>query len=327
MSIGEFGEIILPQIPNVKDWYRIKTDWSNRTDREIWKEISFPNERDPIDHHFTSGHILYKCIFDVKHVKKLKLKLNIRHKAALWLNGHFIGESIAYKAKILRAGAFQGPEFISLGSKKFDLTPNLNQGKNVLYILTENLGHNRQVYIYNDIRNPRGILSAKFSKTLNYEKWYISGIDTTTLDQAFNTSGLPGEKFFYHEGKGSEWNLIDGTLTLTPSDQIVWYKTTFSWNLDDNIRLPLRLHLDGRHNVHIYLNGVYIGKYWGAYGPQYDFYLMDGLLKNENLLVLACWTTNLDDLSISIKPYRIRLESGNVDEDGPIFTTEKHIIE
>jgi hypothetical protein len=327
LRIGEFGEKCIPKSPKLKNWSRIKTDWSNNMDRKVWKEINFPDERDPIDHHFTSGHVLYKCIFDINKLEKLKFKLNIRHKAAIWLNGHFIGESIVYKAKILRPGAFQGPEFPSIGSKKFNLTHKLNQGKNVLYILTENLGHNRQVYIYNDIRNPRGILSAKFSKSLNYEKWYISGIDTTTLDQSFNTSGLPGENFLYHQGKGNEWKLIDGSPTLTPDDQIVWYKTSFTWDQEENTRCPLRLHLEGRHNIHIFLNSIYIGKYWGSYGPQHDFYLMDALLQKENILVLACWTSEFDDLNISIKPYKIKVDSGNLDEEGFIFLTNKYIIE
>ena len=60
---GVFGNII--KIPEIafKNWYQIQTDWSNNTSQEIWKEIDFNTERDPIDHHFTSGHVLYKCEF------------------------------------------------------------------------------------------------------------------------------------------------------------------------------------------------------------------------------------------------------------------------
>ena len=94
----------------------------------------------------------------------------------------------------------------------------------------------------------------------------------------------------------------------------------------DNKRIPLRIHLEGKHNVNIFLNGLYIGRYWGDFGPQDDFYIMDKLLKEDNLLVVACWTTKEDDFKISIKPYKIKLDSGNNDENGHDFATIKHEI-
>lgn len=314
------------EIPTIelKKWHYIKTNWSSHP--EIWEEIDIKKEKDPIDHHFTSGHILYKCEFDISRVKKLNLKLNIRNKAAVWLNDNFIGGHNTYSIIYLLPGAKNGPDPTFLGKKKYKLRKVLKSGKNILYILTENLGHSRIPHLVCDIRNPRGIISAKFSKRINIKKWFITGINITELEQAYNTAGLPGEKYGYHLGESEDWIELKGSPSISAKDQILWFKTTFEWNIDDNTRIPLRIHLEGKHNVHIFLNGLYIGKYWGEFGPQHDFYVMDKLLKHENILVLACWTIKDDKFSISIKPYNIKTDSGNIDENGIIFATQKHTI-
>ncbi|MEJ2251063.1 MAG: beta galactosidase jelly roll domain-containing protein [Candidatus Lokiarchaeota archaeon] len=158
---------------------------------------------------------------------------------------------------------------------------------------------------------------------MSLEKWYISGIDVTQLDMPYSTAGLPGEKFNYHLGEGEGWSPVKTKLKISPENQIKWIKTTFDFNLEDSLRFPLRLRIQGKHNAHIFLNGVYIGKYWGRYGPQYNFYLMDGLLFNkENVLTIACWTIEETDISLSIEPYKIEEESGNLNEQGKIFITK-----
>ncbi|MFW9897984.1 MAG: beta-galactosidase [Candidatus Thorarchaeota archaeon] len=321
-----FGnKIKIPDI-SLKNWYEIQTDWSNNMSQEIWKEIDFNNERDPIDHFFTSGHVLYKCEYFTSNEDSINLKINTRHKTAIWLNGHFIGGHQTYNIKTDQPGAMNGNDPPLLGAENYDLSRSLNSDKNVLYIITENLGHNKNFFVLNDVRNPRGILSAEFSKKLKSAKWYIAGIDVTQLEQPYNTSGLPGEKFSFQVGETDQWRKIKGAPTISPNDQIIWYKTQFKWKAEENVIIPLRIHLEGKHNVNIFLNGLYIGRYWGEYGPQHDFYIINKLLKEDNLLVLACWTTKEDNFSISIKPYKINLESGNIDENGIDFAIEKHYV-
>jgi hypothetical protein len=323
---GTFGKNIkIPKI-DLDKWSQIRTDWSNITNPEIWKEIKFNTERDPIDHHFSSGHVLYKCEFLLSHDDSLKLKINIRHKCAIWLNSQFIGGHETYNYKAGQPGAMNGNDSPLLGAQEYDLSQSIKSGINILYIITENLGQNKNFFVINDARNPRGILSAEFSKKLDSEKWYIAGIDVTKLEQPYNTAGLLGEKHSYHFGEGYEWKETEGQPSISPNNQIIWYKTQFNWEIDKNKRIPLRIHLEGKHNVNIFLNGLYIGRYWGEYGPQDDFYIMDKLLKEDNLLVVACWTTNEDDFKISIKPYKIKLDSGNIDENGYDFATIKHEI-
>jgi len=323
---GNFGEkITVPEISLVK-WHKNQADWGNLASSDVWKEINFDTERDPIDHHFTSGHVLYKCEFFVSNEDSLNLKINTRHKSAFWLNGKFIGGQETYSLKAGHPGATDGDDPPLLGAENYDISKSIKKGKNLLYVITENLGHNKNFYVSDDARNPRGILSAEFSKKPEAEKWYISGINVTKLEQPYNTAGLPGEKYSYQLGEGDNWIEIQGQPTISQEDQIIWYKTKFNLQIDENKRIPLRIHLEGKHNVNIFLNSTYIGRYWGSFGPQHDFYLMDKLLKKDNVLILACWTNNKDDFLVSIKPYRIKIDSGNIDEMGTEFATLKHEI-
>lgn len=314
-------------IENLK-WSRFKIDLSSANDAMAWKSIDIETQNDPIDHGFMSGHVIYKCEFDPGTNKAMNLDLNIRHKAAVWLNGKFLGSQKNYTLTALISltspGGINGPDPLFLGTKKYDLAPALKPGEtNQLVVITESLGQNKQFFPLNDVRQPRGILSAKFSKTPTKAQWFISGVDVTTLEDPYSTSGLPGERLGYHEGNGEGWEPID-EISMQPSDQLAWFKATFSWNIADDTWIPLRLHLEGMHNANIYLNGHYIGRYWGEVGPQHDFYLMDKFLQPENTLVLACWTTTDDTFKAEVLPYTIIPSSGNIDPTGAVAATKMY---
>jgi hypothetical protein len=323
---GTFGkDIAVPSIP-FSSWEHHRTDSTN--DADIWKPIDFAKERDPIDHHYMSGHILYKCEFTAPVGPKLNLKLTIRHKAAIWLNGQYIGGHATYGIGILSHGAMAGPDR-SGDAKTYNLAPAIKWGeRNVLFIIVESLGQNKLVWLINDVRCPRGILQAQFSSLIRDAKWFIAGIDVTSLDDPYNTAGLPGEKQSYHLGQGDGWEPCAEPLHVSPSDQIVWFKTQFNWIIAENTRVPLRLHVEGQTNASLFLNGQFIGRYWGEAGPQHDFYLMDGFIQDGvNDLVLACWTTEETSLDVSIRPYKIKPDSGNIDDDaGVVFATNKFTI-
>lgn len=311
--------------PKLRTWKKIKTDWSHADDPPYWRPIAYGINHDPLDHHFACGHVLYKCVFKPS-PGRLMLKLNARHKAAVWVNGRYMGGQSVYHAGMLKRGAMNGPDFRKRGAASYDLSGALREGEeDVLLVLTESLGQSKCFLQINDVRNPRGILTAKFSRRNIKEKWFLAGTDVTLLEEPYNTSGLPGERQ-WRRGFGYGWEPVDGDPTLSPGDQVVWLKNRFDWNPRPDMRFPLRLHLEGKHNLNIYLNGACIGRYWGERGPQHDFYLMDRILqRGRNELVLGCWTTHEDGLTIEIKPYYIRTDSGNIDEKGRLFATERFI--
>ncbi len=322
LKAAELGEeiSIIDLVPS--GWERMKP----ALDKVTWKPIDIQAGRDPIDHGFMCGHVLYKCTFNPGDVKRLTLKLNIRHKVAAWLNGKFIGSHHVYNLATLidplHPGSINGPDPLKLGGRKYDLSRAITPGKdNELIVLVESLGQCKQFFMFSDCRIPRGILSARFSKKLASEKWSIAGTDVTTLNDAYATSGLPGESDALAGGEGVRWESVD-ELALQPNDQVVWFRTTFWWNLPEDAWVPLRLHLEGFHNANIFLNGHYVGRYWGDRGPQHDFFLMDKFLQAENVLVLGCWTATDDSFSAEIKPYTVKADSGNLDEAGTLAATK-----
>nr|MDO8085994.1 beta-galactosidase [Candidatus Sigynarchaeum springense] len=321
LKAAELGEDIDVFDVVLSGWERMKADLGKIS----WQGIDFATQRDPIDHGFMSGHVLYKCTFNPGDANGLTLKLNIRHKAAAWLNGKFVGGHHVYNLAMLidpfHPGSINGPDPLRLGGKTYDLSKAVLPGKeNELLVLVESLGQCKQFFMFNDCRIPRGILSAKFSRKQVGEKWSIAGTDVTKLNDAYSTSGLPGEAEALGV-EGTRWEPVD-ELSLHPDDQVVWFRTSFKWNPPDDAWIPLRLHLEGFHNANIFLNGHYVGRYWGDKGPQQDFYLMDKYLQAENVLVMGCWTTTDDSFSAEIKPYLVKPDSGNIDEAGTLAATK-----
>jgi len=308
-------------------WAARAIHWNAQEWRHIWKPIRLEKERDPLDHLFTSGHVLYRCTFE-RPDPDLFLKLNVRHRATVWFNGTCLGGQVTYGLRVLKAGAKNGPDPIFLGAKRYDLSPHLvRKGTNTLVILTESLGCNRGPGILNDFRNPRGILKAKFSRKVQNEHWEMAGIDVRTLEDVYNTAGLPGEGMGLQHGEGRGWVEMKDPPSPVPEDPLMWYRTTFWWRKEETVRRPLHAHLEGRHSVQLFVNGLYIGRYQGDMGPQHDFYIMDGILKQgENTVVLAVTTCTDDPFTFRIQPYTVDPESGNLDPSGIVFCTKTQIL-
>jgi len=308
-------------------WARFPVRWDAEEFAGFFVPIDIRTRKDPLDHFYTSGHVVYRCRFPCGR-RRLSLKLNIRHRAAIWLNGKCLGGHATYGLGILQAGAKNGPDPAWRGGVKYDLSPSLRPGEaNELIVLVESLGYNRGPGVLNDFRNPRGILSVKFSPRLEQEQWEIGGRDVRALSDPYNTAGLPGEDLGLHEGRGEGWVPLEGSPNLSPDDGLVWYRTAFAWRKDPTVRLPLRARLEGRHSVHLFLNGLYIGRYAGDLGPQHDFYLMDEALRDdENTLALAAYTWSREPFLLRIQPYCIVPSSGNLDETGPVFCTRRETV-
>lgn len=315
----------------IGNWSKLTSKIDDPTFSDYWTRIDY-EQRNPLDHGYFGAYTWYKCVFNPGEVEDLSITINIRNKAGIWLNNQCIGGMVNYSpsdVNLFKPGSMNGPDPSFLGKKKFNLTPYLKKGViNELIILTESLGQPKGFFPMMDTRNPRGLLSAKFSKKVLNVQWYISGVDVTKIENPYNSIGLIEENLDYTNGKAKGWiSVTDSCLKITPNDKLLWYKTSFKYEKGSNIRSPLRIHLEGLVNANIFLNGHYIGRYWGEKGPQHDFYLMDNLVKSDNTLVIAVWTIENDNnFSVKILPYNIDIKSGNINEQGHPFETEKHFI-
>ncbi len=128
-----FGKPLESLDLKIGEWKKLKTDWLDTSVPGIWKEIDIASDKNSLDFGFTSGHILYKCEFNPGSEEDLKLntenpidfklKINIRHKAGIWLNKKFIGKQNNYSVNRSKPGAMVGLDPIKKGSLEFDLTP------------------------------------------------------------------------------------------------------------------------------------------------------------------------------------------------------------
>lgn len=312
------------EIP-VSNWSQRIVDW---TEDVIWKRISYEN-RDPLDHFMTSGHVAYRLRFRSAS-QKGSIILNVRHSTVLWCNGQAVGSQVCFSHNILSAGAMHGLDMPHSGKKRHDLTTAMRQsgpdvnGFHEVIILILSMGQSRSPFLLNDIRNKRGLLSAKLSRSTRVSdvSWEISGVDVTRTDDAYSTSGLPLEDDINTATYDIGFTKAR-SLNVVANNGIVYYRCTFkvpsSSVVNASTKYPLRVKIiSGAHaSAMLWINNLFIGRYVEELGPQNDFYVPEGLIKQckGNLLVLATYGSVDTNLSLHILPWVVDEVSGNLDEE------------
>lgn len=310
-----------PERPPALKWYELPEP----TIPPTWKDLP-PGSWNPLEHGYLGGCILYRCRFQAK-PGKTWLKLSVRHKCGVWLNGRLLGGHHTYNPGMFRPGAMNGPDLRPGDTHTYRLNEHLLQDReNELLILVESLGLSKGVSFVADTRNPRGILSADLLPMPRTCSWSIAGRDVTTLPDPYNTCGLPEEDEMLARSRDS-LTALDRGLRV-PESGVVWFSGLFEWKCPRDQHRPLRLELGGEHNVYIFLNGHAVGRYWGGMGPQSSFHLPEGLLlKGWNRITLACWSLKPGSLAAELKYYRIDPSSGNlVRQGGQTFWTRTHSL-
>ncbi|KAG0257023.1 hypothetical protein BG011_004208 [Mortierella polycephala] len=258
-----------------------------------------------LDYHFTSGHILYRGTFTT-HIRngllwsypQASLTINARHRVIAFVNGTCLGSHMTYSRQLMRPGAKMGYDPVSQGSHTILIPQNvIEQGiqdpsrtrnslhKHEIILVIESFGHSRQPFVVDDIRNPRGLLSASVRAPAMYgsDTWEVAGVDVRGLDMAYGSTGFPDE----HARHG--WTATNEPPRVLPDQGVTWWRTRFpgppggppgptSRNEDYLINMPLCCRLEGEFTAMIILNDTLVGRYFGSDSPQHDFYLMDGLV-------------------------------------------------
>eukprot|EP00178_Gracilaria_changii_P001329 TRINITY_DN1186_c0_g1_i1.p1 TRINITY_DN1186_c0_g1~~TRINITY_DN1186_c0_g1_i1.p1 ORF type:complete len:1156 (-),score=139.71 TRINITY_DN1186_c0_g1_i1:2190-5657(-) len=313
----------------IEDLARRAVDWMEDAE---WKRISYDN-RDPLDHFMTSGHIAYRLRFRSSS-QRGALILNIRHSAVVWCNGKAVGDQICFSHNFMSAGAMHGVDLHQAGKQRHDLSAGLRNGPDEsgfheVIILVLSMGQSRSPFLLNDVRNKRGLLSARLShgaKASNVT-WYMAGVDITRTDDAYGSSGLPLE---------DEINTSSYTDGFVPVPRVeveadagvVYYRGTFSVPpasvVGGTVRFPLRIKVlsGAKVRVLLWVNTLFMGRYVEPLGPQKDFYVPEGLITDceGNNLVMAVYGSTDTYLSISIVPWIVDISSGNLDEtNGEVY--------
>jgi beta-galactosidase GanA len=261
------------------------------------------------DYGFDYGHVWYRGRFTATGAETAVNLNAITGKNGIyqvWLNGRYLG--------------------VADGGNQADTdpdnpTPNPDPGRGtftipaglltagssaVLSVLVENMGHNDD-WIANDLRfkQPRGLIGASVAGLSSPIAWRVQGTrgGRDLVDQTrgpLNNGGLFGERagWYLPEANDRSWQFVRSPdrVQLTPG--VSWYRNTFRLDLPRSQDVSIGLRFGGDttrpYRVLIFLNGWNVGNYVNNTGPQRDFVLPAGLLREhgENTLALSVIATD-----------------------------------
>ncbi len=253
------------------------------------------------DYGFHYGHVWYRGHFTATG-DETSVRLNAitgkRGIYQVWLNGRYLGSA---------DGASQGD------TDPDNPNPNPDPGRGdfaipsgllhpgdpaVLSVLVSNMGHNDD-WIANDYRfkQPRGLIGASVAGSDEPITWRIQGTrgGEDLVDRVrgpLNNGGLFGERAGWHLPGYPDQSWQSASPA---SDQVApgvtWYRTTFRLDLPPDQDTPVTLRFDGDLSPDvralIFVNGWNLGQYGGDIGPQRDFALPAGLLRQTGTNTLA----------------------------------------
>jgi beta-galactosidase GanA len=234
----------------------------------------------------------------------------------VWLNGRYLGSA----AGGLEADA-DAPVNPSPGPGTFTIpTGLLKPGeKATLSVLVENMGHNDDWTAEESRhRQPRGLVGASVTSPGNGSttpiSWKIQGAAggedlADKVRGPLNTGGLYGERTGWHLPGYPDGSWPAGAPGAV-SPGVRWYRSGFRLDLPKGQDTAVALRFGGAiprgARVMFFLNGWNLGQYGADIGPQTDFALPAGLLRQDGqntlaLAVIAERDASIGPLSLVVK--------------------------
>ena len=260
------------------------------------------------DYGYHYGSVWYRGHFGATG-SETSLKLNAitgkRGNYLVWVNGRYLGSAVGGN----EADADTGTRDPGPGS--FPLPPGLlKKGEPAtISVLVQNAGHNDDwTADDNRMRQPRGLVGGDVIGSDAPISWRIQGArggenlaDTTR--GPLNSGGLFGERSGWHLPgfADRDWSRPGPADTLPAG--VTWRRTSFDLNLpkgqDTSVALRFGDKPSGDYRLVFFLNGWNLGQYGGDIGPQTDFVLPAGLLRQNgtNTLAVAVIATKASKVS------------------------------
>lgn len=240
------------------------------------------------DYGYHHGNVWYRGNFTSDGTEKT-VSLNAitgkRGRYLVWLDGRYLGSAAGGTQADSEAPVNPDP-----GRGDFPVPEGLlTKGKPAqLSVLVTNMGHNDD-WTADDTRfkQPRGLFGAAVGDAKI--AWQIRGARGDDVERGpLNTGGLYGERAGWHLPGGGHGRWHRPPATAEPG--VSWYRTDFRLDLpkDQDVSVAPRFGepTGGRYRVFVFVNGWNMGQYLSD-GPQRDFVLPAGVLKNANSLSLA----------------------------------------
>ncbi|MEV0401175.1 beta-galactosidase [Actinoallomurus sp. NPDC050550] len=213
----------------------------------------------------------------------------------VWLNGRYLGSAMGG----VQADS-DSPVNPDPGRGDFTIPAGLVKAGQpaVLSVLVENQGHNDDwIADDNRFKQPRGLYGASVEGSTAPISWKIQGTrgGENLVDRTrgpLNNGGLYGERAGWHLPAYDDRSWAAGNASQV-APGVTWQRTSFRLDLPKGQDVPIVLRFGGPvgkgYRVQIFLNGWNLGQYGGDIGPQTDFTLPAGLLRQHgrNTLALA----------------------------------------
>ncbi|HEX6452491.1 MAG TPA: beta-galactosidase [Trebonia sp.] len=222
---------------------------------------------------------------------------------SVWLNGAFLGSGSASGAQ---TQTFTFPAGAA------------GSGDNVIAVLVENSGNPE-----GPSGEKTGLYNASLTGSSAGITWRLMGSPGGSSPQdpvrgILNGSGLFGSDNGwdlpgYPDSSWQDVSLPDDWSARGVPAGVGWYRTTFSLNLPSSSYVPVDVQIGGpgpgagsaNYRAFIYVNGWLVGRYVNNMGPQHQFYVPAGILRDDgsNTLAIAVWGLNqagggLDSVSL-----------------------------
>jgi hypothetical protein len=242
------------------------------------------------DYGFHTGSVWYRGHFTATGAEtavSLNAITGKRGNYLVWLDGHYLGSA---------AGGTEADSDPPLnthpGPGRFAIPAGLLRPGSpaTLAVLVQNMGHNDDwIADDNRFRQPRGLVGAAIDGSAAPIAWRLQGAVPDPVRGPLAFGGLYGER--------TGWSLPGyDDRTWRPADTpvsagVTWFRTEFRPNLPPRQDTSVALRFDGPvpagYRAVLFLNGWNIGQYGADIGPQTDFVLPAGPLREHGTNTLA----------------------------------------
>ncbi|MEW9530187.1 beta-galactosidase [Microbispora sp. NPDC049125] len=265
------------------------------------------------DYGFHYGNVWYRGRFTATGTET-QVDLNAitgrRGDYLVWLNGRYLGWAAGgVQADADTPNPDPGPGHFAVPDGL------LKPGRPAtLAVLVQNMGHNDDwTADDNRFKQPRGLIAASVAGSPEPITWRIQGAEggedlADVTRGPLNTGGLYGERNGWHLPgfPDSSWTRVASPQAGPAVPGVTWYRTAFRLGLPKGEDVPIGLRFGGEipaaSRVMIFLNGWNVGQYGGDIGPQRDFYLPGGLLRENGANTLALAVTTKDAAPAGLGP-------------------------
>ncbi|MFI5930720.1 beta-galactosidase [Actinoplanes sp. NPDC051494] len=247
------------------------------------------------DYGFHSGAVWYRGSFTAAGTETsvdLNAVTGRRGTYLVWVNGRFLGSAAGGTQADSDAPANPDP-----GPGHFAVPAGLlRAGKPaVVSVLVQNMGNNDDWTADDDrFRQPRGLVRASVAGATAPVTWRIQGARggedlADPMRGPLNTGGLYGERngWTLPQFRDVGWPRATAGVPVG----VTWRRTAFRLDLprgqDTSVALRFPDPPPAGQRVQLFLNGWNLGHYGGGIGPQTDFVLPAGLLREHGTNTLA----------------------------------------